>query len=84
MTVKYACFKNVPIKVLKVREFCSEWNIFFLKRHLWTGKYQCLQITVFCYGLLMRNRGYIEFETLEKQCWSYLRNIKRTFSRTPF
>jgi hypothetical protein len=24
----------------------------------------------------MRNRGYIEFDTLEKQCWSYLRNIK--------
>jgi hypothetical protein len=24
----------------------------------------------------MRNRGYIEFETLDKPCWSYLRNIK--------
>jgi hypothetical protein len=24
------------------------------------------QIPVFCYGLLMRNQGYIEFETLEK------------------
>jgi hypothetical protein len=24
----------------------------------------------------MRNREYIEFETLEKQCWSYLRSIK--------
>jgi hypothetical protein len=34
------------------------------------------QIPVFRYGLLMRNRGYIEFETLEKQCWSYLRIIK--------
>jgi hypothetical protein len=34
------------------------------------------QFLVFCNGLLMRNRGYIEFETLEKQCWSYLRNIK--------
>jgi hypothetical protein len=34
------------------------------------------QIPVFRYGLLMRNRGYIEFETLEKQCWSNLRNIK--------
>jgi hypothetical protein len=22
-----------------------------------------------------KNRGYIEFETLEKQCWSYLRNF---------
>jgi hypothetical protein len=31
------------------------------------------QIPVFRYGLLMRNRGYIE---LEKQCWSYLRNIE--------
>jgi hypothetical protein len=28
------------------------------------------------YGLLIRNREYIEFETLKKQCWSYLRNIK--------
>jgi hypothetical protein len=26
----------------------------------------------FRYGLLMRNQGYIEFETLGKQCWSYL------------
>jgi hypothetical protein len=26
------------------------------------------QIPVFRYGLLMRNRGYFEFETLEKQC----------------
>jgi hypothetical protein len=34
------------------------------------------QLPVFRYGLLMRNRGYIEFETLEKQCWSYIRNIK--------
>jgi hypothetical protein len=34
------------------------------------------QIPVFRYGLLMRNRGYIEFETLEKQRWSYLWNIK--------
>jgi hypothetical protein len=33
------------------------------------------QIPVFRYGLLMRNLGYIEFETVEKQ-WSYLRNIK--------
>jgi hypothetical protein len=24
----------------------------------------------------MRNRGYFEFETLEKQCWSYLRNME--------
>jgi hypothetical protein len=31
---------------------------------------------VVCFGLLMRNRGYIEFETLEKHCWSYLTNIK--------
>jgi hypothetical protein len=31
---------------------------------------------VFCYALLIRNRGYIEFETLEKQCWSYVRNIE--------
>jgi hypothetical protein len=23
----------------------------------------------------MRNRGYIEFEKLEKQCWSFVRNI---------
>jgi hypothetical protein len=30
----------------------------------------------------MRNLGYIEVETIEKQCWSYLRNIKpaRTIS----
>jgi hypothetical protein len=28
------------------------------------------------YGLLRRNRGYIEFEILEKQCWSYLGKIK--------
>jgi hypothetical protein len=33
------------------------------------------QIPVFRYGLLMRNQGYIEFETFEKQCCSYLRNI---------
>jgi hypothetical protein len=26
------------------------------------------QIPVFRYSLLMRNRGYIEFETFEKQC----------------
>jgi hypothetical protein len=32
------------------------------------------QIPVFLYGLLMRNRGYIEFDTLEKQCWAYLGN----------
>jgi hypothetical protein len=32
------------------------------------------KISVFRYGLLMRNRGCIEFETL--QCWPYLRNIK--------
>jgi hypothetical protein len=24
----------------------------------------------------MKNRGYIEFDMLEKQGWSYLRNIK--------
>jgi hypothetical protein len=30
------------------------------------------QIPVFRYGLLMRYQGYIEFEKLEKQCWSYL------------
>jgi hypothetical protein len=24
----------------------------------------------------MRNRGYIKLEMLERQCWSYLRNIK--------
>jgi hypothetical protein len=35
------------------------------------------QIPVFRYSLLMRKaRGYIEFETLEKQCWSYLRTIR--------
>jgi hypothetical protein len=28
------------------------------------------------YGLLIRKREYIEFETLKKQCWSYVRNIK--------
>jgi hypothetical protein len=33
------------------------------------------QIPVFRYGLLMQNRGYIEFEKLEKQCWSCLMNI---------
>jgi hypothetical protein len=38
------------------------------------------QIPVFCYGWLMRNWGYIEFETLEKLCWSYLRNIKTTIN----
>jgi hypothetical protein len=26
----------------------------------------------------MRNRGYIEFETLEKQCWSYIYGINKT------
>jgi hypothetical protein len=26
--------------------------------------------------LLIRNRVYIEFETLKKQCWSYQKNIK--------
>jgi hypothetical protein len=31
---------------------------------------------VFRYGLLFRNRRYIEFETLEKQRLSYIRNIK--------
>jgi hypothetical protein len=34
------------------------------------------QIPVFRFGLLMRNRGYIEFGTMGKQCLSYLRNIK--------
>jgi hypothetical protein len=34
------------------------------------------QIPVFRYGLLMRNRGYLELETLEKPCCSYLGNIK--------
>jgi hypothetical protein len=28
----------------------------------------------------MRNQGNIEFETLEKQCWSYLRDIKIAIS----
>jgi hypothetical protein len=32
------------------------------------------------YGLLIRNREYIEFETLKKQFWSYLRNIKTTIN----
>jgi hypothetical protein len=34
------------------------------------------QIKVFQCDLLMRNWGYIECETWEKQCWSYLRNIR--------
>jgi hypothetical protein len=34
------------------------------------------QIPVFRHSLLTRNPGYIEFEMLEKQWWSYLRNIK--------
>jgi hypothetical protein len=38
-------------KVYLEKYFCLE-NIFVWK------------IPVFCYGLLMRNRGYIEFETL--------------------
>jgi hypothetical protein len=32
--------------------------------------------SVFRYGLLMRSPGDIEFERLEKQCWSYLRNVE--------
>jgi hypothetical protein len=36
------------------------------------GKSQCFTNTACC----DRNRKEIEFETLEKQCWSYLRNIK--------
>jgi hypothetical protein len=28
------------------------------------------------YGLMMKNQGYIEFESLEKQGWSYIRKIK--------
>jgi hypothetical protein len=38
------------------------------------------QIPVFRYDLLRRNLGYIEFEMLEKQCWSYLRNIERAIN----
>jgi hypothetical protein len=34
------------------------------------------QIPVFCYGSLVRDRGYIELELLENHFWSYLRNIK--------
>jgi hypothetical protein len=30
----------------------------------------------FRHGLLMRNQGFIEFEMLEKQCWSYQRQQK--------
>jgi hypothetical protein len=37
------------------------------------------QIPVFRYGLLIRNQGYIELETLENLCWSYLRNIKTVY-----
>jgi hypothetical protein len=39
------------------------------------GKLSVWQIPVFCYSLLGRNRGYwyIELETLEKQCGSYLK-----------
>jgi hypothetical protein len=40
------------------------------------------QIPVFRYSLLMRNRGYIDFEMLEKQCWSYLRNIKTFYTES--
>jgi hypothetical protein len=53
---------------------CSTLSHFFIFR---------LKISVFLanpsvplYVLLMRNRGCIEFETLENQCWSHLRNIK--------
>jgi hypothetical protein len=38
------------------------------------------QIPVFSYGLLMSHRGYIDFEMLETQCWSYLRNIKTSIN----
>jgi hypothetical protein len=51
--------------------------MFILKRHLWTGNLSVWKIPVFhYYGLLIINREYIEFETLKKQFWSYLRNIK--------
>jgi membrane protease subunit (stomatin/prohibitin family) len=47
-----------------------------LKRPL-SGNLSVWKIPVFhYYGLLMRNREYIEVETLKKQSWSYLRNIK--------
>jgi hypothetical protein len=51
------------------KHFAHNLPIFLLDK-IW------LNIPVLYYGLLLRNRGYIEFETLEKQCWSYLRNIK--------
>jgi hypothetical protein len=34
------------------------------------------QFPVLRYSLLMRNQGYIEFETLKKPHWLYLRNTK--------
>jgi hypothetical protein len=47
------------------------------KRHLYRlENLSVWQISVFRYGLLMRNQGYIEVERLEKQCWSNLSNIK--------
>jgi hypothetical protein len=39
-------------------------DIFRLENLTVIGKSQC-----FAKGLLIRKRGYIEFETLEKLCW---------------
>jgi hypothetical protein len=38
------------------------------------------QIPVFRYGLLMRNRGCVEFDTLENSVVSYVRNIMRVIN----
>jgi hypothetical protein len=51
--------------------YCICWSDIFRLENL-----SVWQIPVFRDGLLMRNRGYSECETLEKWCWSYLRNIK--------
>jgi hypothetical protein len=54
-------------------QYCPEATSFDRNTVLYLSVWQ---VPVFRYGLLMRNRGYIKFETLEKQRWSYLRNIK--------
>jgi hypothetical protein len=51
------------MSVLLVLKFSAEATSLDWKIAVF-GKSQC-----YGYGLLMRNRGYIEFETLEKQGW---------------
>jgi hypothetical protein len=54
----------------------QRYQIYTEVTYLDCGKFQCLaNPKVLRNSLLMRNRGYIEFEMLEKQCFSYLRKI---------